>query len=87
MLRAQDPDVLFFGGDQHYRHTEHTAGWIEFGLQFRDIIRDRPTVCIPDDHDVGHGNLWGEAGAQSHIPGDADGGFRVQLSVPPGSGA
>ena len=55
-LRAQDPDVLFFGGDQTYRHTEHTAGWIEFGLQFRDIIRDRPTVCIPDDHDVGHGN-------------------------------
>ncbi len=52
-LRAQDPDVLFFGGDQTYRHTEHTAGWIEFGLQFRDIIRDRPTVCIPDDHDVG----------------------------------
>ncbi|MFM7606966.1 MAG: hypothetical protein ACKO8Z_17435, partial [Prosthecobacter sp.] len=30
-LRAQDPDVLFFGGDQTYRHTEHTAGWIEFG--------------------------------------------------------
>jgi hypothetical protein len=25
-LRAQDPDVLFFGGDQTYRHTEHTAG-------------------------------------------------------------
>ncbi len=75
-LRAQDPDVLFFGGDQTYRHTEHTAGWIEFGLQFRDIIRDRPTVCIPDDHDVGHGNLWGEAGGQSHINGDADGGYR-----------
>jgi len=75
-LRAQDPDVLFFGGDQTYRHTEHTAGWIEFGLQFRDIIRDRPTVCIPDDHDVGHGNLWGEEGGQSHIDGDADGGYR-----------
>ncbi len=79
-LRAQDPDVLFFGGDQTYRHTEHTAGWIEFGLQFRDIIRDRPTVCIPDDHDVGHGNLWGEAGDQSHIPGDADGGYRYPVA-------
>ena len=79
-LRAQDPDVLFFGGDQTYRHTEHTAGWIEFGLQFRDIIRDRPTVCIPDDHDVGHGNLWGEAGGQSHISGDADGGYRYPPS-------
>lgn len=79
-LRVQDPDVLFFGGDQTYRHTEHTAGWIEFGLQFRDIIRDRPCVCIPDDHDVGHGNLWGESGKQSSIEGDADGGFRYPVA-------
>ena len=79
-LRAQNPDVLFFGGDQTYRHTEHTAGWIEFGLQFRDIIRDRPTVCIPDDHDVGHGNLWGDEGGQSHVEGDADGGYRFPVA-------
>ncbi len=79
-LRAQNPDVLFFGGDQTYRHTEHTAGWIEFGLQFRDIMRDRPTVCIPDDHDVGHGNLWGESGKLSSIEGDADGGFRYPVA-------
>ena len=46
-LRAQDPDLLFFAGDQTYRHTEHTAGWIEFGLQFRDILRDRPAITIP----------------------------------------
>ena len=59
---AQNPDLLFFAGDQTYRHTEHTAGWIEFGLQFRDVIRDRPTITIPDDHDVGHPNLWGENG-------------------------
>jgi len=70
---------FFFGGDQTYRHTEHTAGWIEFGLQFRDIIRDRPTICIPDDHDVGHGNVWGENGKKSTIPGDADGGYRYPV--------
>ncbi len=78
-LRVQDPDLLFFAGDQTYRHTEHTAGWIEFGLQFREILRDRPTICIPDDHDVGHGNLWGESGKQSTIPGDADGGYRYPV--------
>ncbi len=78
-LKAQNPDVLFFAGDQTYRHTEHTAGWIEFGLQFRDIMRDRPTICIPDDHDVGHGNLWGENGKQSKISGDADGGYRYPV--------
>jgi hypothetical protein len=42
-LRRADPDLLFFAGDQTYRHTQHTVGWIEFGLQFRDVIRDRPT--------------------------------------------
>jgi len=74
-LLQQDPDLLFFAGDQTYHHTEHTAGWIEFGLQFRDVMRDRPTVCIPDDHDVGHPNLWGEAGAHSVHSGGADGGY------------
>ncbi len=74
-LRAQDPDLLFFAGDQTYRHTQHTAGWIEFGLQFRDILRDRPSICIPDDHDVGHPNLWGENGKRSTLQGNADGGY------------
>jgi 3',5'-cyclic AMP phosphodiesterase CpdA len=74
-LLAQDPDVLFFAGDQTYRHTEHTAGWIEFGLQFRDVIRDRPTVTIPDDHDVGHPNLWGENGKRCKRQDGADGGY------------
>ena len=74
-LLAHDPDLLFFSGDQTYHHTEHTAGWIEFGLQYRDVIKDRPTICIPDDHDVGHGNLWGEQGDHSTHSGGADGGY------------
>ena len=74
-LKAQNPDLLFFGGDQTYHHTEHTAGWLEFGLQFRDIIRDRPTITIPDDHDVGHGNLWGENGKKSLDKDGNDGGY------------
>lgn len=74
-LKLHNPDLLFFAGDQTYRHTEHTAGWIEFGLQFRDICRDRPTVTIPDDHDVGHPNLWGEGGKQSLRKDGADGGY------------
>lgn len=78
-LKLQNPDLLFFAGDQTYRHTEHTAGWIEFGLQFREILRDRPCISIPDDHDVGHGNLWGENGKRSMISGDADGGYRYPV--------
>jgi 3',5'-cyclic AMP phosphodiesterase CpdA len=74
-VKRQNPDLLFFAGDQTYRHTEHTAGWIEFGLQFRELLRDRPTITIPDDHDVGHPNLWGENGKQSLRRDNADGGY------------
>ncbi|MFT5131275.1 MAG: hypothetical protein ACI8W8_004911 [Rhodothermales bacterium] len=69
----QDPDVLFFAGDQTYHHTEHTMGWLQFGQQFRDIMRDRPTITIPDDHDIGQGNLWGEYGIQGKGNGDSGG--------------
>ena len=61
-LKIQDPDLLFFSGDQVYHHQDHYACWLEFGEQFREIMRDRPTVCMPDDHDVGQGNLWGSGG-------------------------
>jgi len=74
-LRRADPDLLFFAGDQTYRHTQHTVGWIEFGLQFRDILRDRPAVTIPDDHDVGQANLWGNGGGRASDPSGASGGY------------
>lgn len=61
-LKAQDPDLLFFSGDQSYDHEHHLDAWLLFGRQFGEIIRDRPTICIPDDHDVGNGNLWGNSG-------------------------
>lgn len=74
-LKAQDPDFLFFAGDQTYHHTEHTAGWLEWGLQFRDIIKDRPVVTIPDDHDVGQANLWGENGKVATTAAGPTGGY------------
>ena len=57
-----DPDILFFAGDQSYDHQEHTAAWLKFGMQFRETFRERPCITIPDDHDIGQGNLWGESG-------------------------
>ncbi len=74
-VKAHDPDLLFFSGDQSYDHRAHTAAWLLFGRQFGEIIKDRPTICIPDDHDVGQGNLWGENGKVSNLPGGADGGY------------
>jgi len=74
-LKAQDPDLLFFAGDQSYHHTEHTFGWLEFGLQFRDVLRDRPVITIPDDHDVGQANIWGESGKQATTAQGPSGGY------------
>jgi hypothetical protein len=65
-IKKQDPDLLFFSGDQVYDHTTHFESWLLFGRQFGEIIKDRPTICIPDDHDVGNGNLWGAGGKIGH---------------------
>ncbi len=74
-LLLQDPDLLFFAGDQSYHHKQHTFGWLEWGMQFRDVTRDRPVITIPDDHDVGQGNIWGESGRKAATPAGSDGGY------------
>jgi len=70
-----DADVLFFSGDQVYDHNRHYAAWLKFGRDFGTIIKDRPTLCLPDDHDAGQPNLWGESGKISTLSGAADGGY------------
>lgn len=74
-INHQDPDLVFFAGDQSYDHKEHTAAWLKFGLAFREIFRNRPCITIPDDHDIGQGNLWGENGKVSQVMAGHDGGY------------
>lgn len=74
-INHQNPDLIFFAGDQSYDHTEHTAAWLKFGLQFRETFRNRPAITITDDHDIGQGNLWGENGKISTAKGSNDGGY------------
>ena len=85
-LQKLDPDLVFFSGDQLYEHhggygyvrapadratLNYLRMYYQFGWSFRDVMRDRPTVCLPDDHDVLQGNLWGEGGApMQHIERD-----------------
>ena len=79
-INYHDPDLLFFSGDQIYesvggygteRFPTNTAmldylrKWYVYGWAYRDLMKDRPTVCITDDHDVYHGNIWGEGGKHS----------------------
>ena len=74
-VKKADVDILFFSGDQVYDHFKHYAGWLKFGRDFGDIIKDRPTLCLPDDHDAGQPNLWGESGKVSTLGGASDGGY------------
>lgn len=41
---------------------------MRFGLTWRDVLSDRPSVIIPDDHDVYHPNLWGDGGRAMRDP-------------------
>ena len=74
-INHQDPDLIFFAGDQSYDHQQHTAAWLLFGKQFRELFRNRPCITIPDDHDIGQGNLWGEGGKRAERYQGDDGGY------------
>jgi len=74
-VKKIDPDLLFFSGDQVYDHHNHLAYWLKFGRDFGEVTRDRPTVTIPDDHDVGQSNLWGAGGKKSTRGSGEDGGY------------
>ncbi|MFC2156506.1 hypothetical protein ACFLT9_01585 [Acidobacteriota bacterium] len=78
-LKKINPDLLFFSGDQVYDHFRHLAYWLKFGRDFGEIIKDTPTVCIPDDHDVGQANLWGAGGKQSKSGAGPDGGYYMPV--------
>lgn len=89
-----DPDMLYFSGDQIYENhggygiirdpaepaiLNYLRKFYQFGWSFREALKNAPTVCIPDDHDVFQGNIWGEAGKkmdQSNPKAVSLGGYR-----------
>ncbi len=80
------PDFLFYSGDQLYEGSpsppdrsrkpsstlDYLYKWYLWCWAHRELTRDIPSVAIPDDHDVYHGNLWG-AGGEIPPDGPADG--------------
>ncbi|WP_190810671.1 alkaline phosphatase D family protein [Flagellimonas sp. S3867] len=78
-----NPDIILFLGDQFYEGTggfgasfkgefdkmclDYLRKWYMFGWSYRDLYRHRPCAIIPDDHDVYHGNIWGEEGEKADI--------------------
>ncbi|WP_448248846.1 alkaline phosphatase D family protein [Thalassotalea agariperforans] len=72
-----DPDLVYFSGDQIYENhggygvihspaapaiLNYLRKYYQFGWSFRETMRNAPTVCLPDDHDILQGNLWGDGG-------------------------
>jgi phosphodiesterase/alkaline phosphatase D-like protein len=78
-IKRLQPDLLFFSGDQVYDHRRHYAAWLRFGRDFGEVIRNFPTVTIPDDHDVGQPNIWGHNGKKSTLGGASDGGYSMPV--------
>ncbi len=83
----QDPDILFFSGDQVYegasptqedqQHAEldYLYKWYLWCWAFRDLTKDIPAITEPDDHDVFQGNIWGAGGRKT--PKDDHGGYEM----------
>jgi len=79
------PDLLAYTGDQIYERTggyqvirgqdvnlsslDYLRRWYMFGWEYRDLLKDIPSVCLPDDHDVFHGNIWGAGGRAARFEG------------------
>ncbi len=80
-LLRQDPDLVFFAGDQIYESNggywivkadtkaevpraalNYLGKWWLSMIGFRDLLKDRPSVMTPDDHDVYSNDLWGKGG-------------------------
>ena len=76
-VSAHAPDMAVFLGDQFYEGSggfgiqtdsvpeaalDMLHKWYMFGWSYREIFRHVPAAFIPDDHDVYHGNIWGEGG-------------------------
>lgn len=55
------------------------------GWTWREILKDTPSITLPDDHDVFHGNLWGAAGKQADVskgyggPSQDSGGYKMSV--------
>ncbi|MBN7802214.1 alkaline phosphatase D family protein [Algoriphagus aestuariicola] len=90
-VNLHKPDIALFLGDQFYESTggfgiqtspvekaylDYLHKWYMFGWSYREIFRNIPAAIIPDDHDVYHGNVWGEGG--EHAPTDEGWGYVAQ---------
>jgi len=91
------PDLLVYTGDQIYEPVggfgytiepldkatlDYLRKWYLFGWEYGSMLKEIPSVCLPDDHDVYHGNVWGCGGKAAKRSDDVkewqdDGGYKL----------
>lgn len=79
-VASHHPDLLAFLGDQIYEGVggygvlynggersvlDYLRKYFLHGWAWRELLRDIPSLTLPDDHDVFHGNLWGNGGRRA----------------------
>jgi len=81
-------DLLVFAGDQFYEGNptrrdnspaptlDYPYKWYLWVWSFRELTRNTPTIVLVDDHDVYHGNLWGNGGRAAPERNQNRGGYR-----------
>jgi alkaline phosphatase D len=96
-VMKQKPDLLVYTGDQIYEPRggfgytieplekatlDYLRKWYMFGWEYGSMLKEIPSVCLPDDHDVYHGNVWGCGGKAAKRSDDVkewqdDGGYKM----------
>ena len=82
-VKRADADLLFFSGDQVYDHTKHYEYWVKFCLDFAEILKDRPTVAIPDDHDAGQPKVFKKGTYAVEVDGKLLQGIKAEMLKDP----
>ncbi len=94
-IKHHNPDLLAFTGDNIYERVgeygivreptdaailDYLRKWYIFGWEYGDLVKDIPTIALPDDHDVYQGNIWGAGGRKAvgyGKPGQDQGGYTM----------
>jgi alkaline phosphatase D len=89
-VRQFSPDLLVYTGDQIYERVggygvdrsdnmetstlDYLRKWYILGWEYKEMMKEIPSIYLPDDHDVYQGNIWGAGGRGSSFGNDGKAG-------------
>lgn len=97
-IARMDPDLLVFTGAQVHAGAagfgaqrepvelamlDYLRNWALFGWAYRELFRDRPSLCLTDDLDLYQSKLWGAGGKLAEgegVQAQDSGGFTMDAA-------